>query len=148
MIPLAQSSADKETVRDSNGTSSADKGTVRDSNGTHEINGMQIDIGHPSGSPGAHEGGGRDGKSGSVVQQSPRQNAINQVAEHIKELKARRDAIVKEELDLLNAHDADFAADLGAEWNNKMEELRGEMALNLNEFVKEMGILRDLQQQK
>lgn len=71
--------------------------------------------------------------------------AIAEVTERINEVKARRDAILQEELDHLNDHDADFAAGLGSEWDQKMDELKGEMALVYDDLAKEMGRLRDIQ---
>jgi hypothetical protein len=95
--------------------------------------------------PGGVDHGDRSPGGGSPANPVDLQNSINEVTQQINDIKARRDAIAQEELDLLNERDADFAAGLGPEWNSKMDELRGEMALVYNDLAKEMGILRDLE---
>jgi hypothetical protein len=129
-------------------TSTGDHVTQKDGRvGFRDGISINVDRGHPDMAPNGP--GGIDHADRSVTGGNPgilvdRQNAINEVIEHINELKARRDAIAQEELDHLNDRDADFAAGLGPEWDKKMNELRVEMALVYNEISRGMGRLRDL----
>jgi hypothetical protein len=95
--------------------------------------------------PGGVDHGDRSPGGGNPAISVDLQNAINEVAARINDLKARRDAIAQEELDHLNDHDADVAAGLGQAWDEKMDELKGEMALVYDDLAREMGILRDLE---
>jgi hypothetical protein len=137
-------------------TSSGDHEVTSPDGAHHEVS-VGIDHGvmevtdHHSGPDMAPNGPGgvdhRDpsGRGGISANPTDLQNSINEVTQQINDIKARRDAIAQEELDLLNERDADFAAGLEPEWNSKMDELKGEMALVYGDLAKEMELLRDLQ---
>ena len=111
-----------------------------------------IDV-HSSPNSGARSGlngehGGQAGSNAGQQAAQPAPSPLDVVAANLAALAVRVAKIKEEQNQLLEQRDWYASQGLAQEWNNKMEELKGELGLVRDDQVREMSIQRDLIQQR